>query len=740
MKKLVFILLFLLILVGCNPVAVQYDITFETGDETQNTIIQTDGKSIVSMPDDPIQTGFVFIGWFWDEEGENPFYPTELVENPIDHDISIYAFWVEEEPNSYIVTFDAMGGRGVTPKTVLENELLPLPTTNKTGYELAGWYRSSDEGLTLTEEWDFSNDLVTRAMTLYAKWEIQSYTVSYDVNGGSAVSNQTAEYGAALSYPQEPTKEGNRFGGWYQDEDLQILFEFDTMPANDITLYAKWIPELSGTELYQEIVKLVTYSFYHQKSQIQYDQGSGKRMVDMKPEDATAENILFADCSSFANSVYQAAFGINATPTTTFTNASTYYYMNFAKLNLGINDEVIYYIENATITSPTAQAALLTDIWEDLLPGDLVVYRHTSDTKGHVMVYVGDDLFLHSTGSDYDYTTQKDRWEANGTVLQLAAADLFTNTLSSRYLFRSAVNKIAVLRPINRIGISPTASALSRYEFPGIDIEKYSSENQYGAVSAGEELTYYIRIVNKGNTTLTNIAVKDYLSSYLSFTSYSHQATVSGNEISYLISSLLPDQEIILEYGGWVTADTSAIGEQIVSNQTMIENIPANPLTTTIVAVDETEIENFQQIIEAKNGNTYSDPLAFIKNVYQEFTQITQLTNTVSSISSLSSLYQSADATDVISGRDYNTNVSYNRNLRPRVLMESYFEVGDILILYASSTYTVYLYTGDEFYYISSSKVTSLSTAYQKATLLDSALSYSVYKIIRPLKSSIPTT
>ncbi|NUU58937.1 InlB B-repeat-containing protein, partial [Paenibacillus agri] len=109
----------------------------------------------------------------------------------------------------------------------------------KSGYTFAGWYKDQ----ALSNKWSFTTDTVPAAdITLYAKWDINQYKVNYDSNGGTAVVSETVEYGKKVAEPAAPTKSGYVFVGWYKDQALSDKWNFtaDTVPAADITLYAKW--------------------------------------------------------------------------------------------------------------------------------------------------------------------------------------------------------------------------------------------------------------------------------------------------------------------------------------------------------------------------------------------------------------------------------------------------------------------------------------------------------------------
>lgn len=68
-----------------------------------------------------------------------------------------------------------------------------------------------------------------------------SYVVSFNSNGGSLVESQVVIKGGTVTKPEDPTKEGYIFSGWYTDEILNDEFSFDYQIASDISLYAKWV-------------------------------------------------------------------------------------------------------------------------------------------------------------------------------------------------------------------------------------------------------------------------------------------------------------------------------------------------------------------------------------------------------------------------------------------------------------------------------------------------------------------
>ena len=167
------------------------------------------------------RTGYTFAGW----ETSEPTADT----------IKCSAKWIAD---TYTVTFDSTGGGEVTTKTidVLYGEQLgDMPVPIRTGYFFRGWYDAPVEGKCYgnsdgkgTSRYD-----KTENCTLYAQWEINRYTITFDTAGGSEIAPITQDYDTAITAPADPTREGYTFIGW----DREIP---ETMPAENMTVTARW--------------------------------------------------------------------------------------------------------------------------------------------------------------------------------------------------------------------------------------------------------------------------------------------------------------------------------------------------------------------------------------------------------------------------------------------------------------------------------------------------------------------
>ncbi|MDI9455792.1 MAG: InlB B-repeat-containing protein [Spirochaetota bacterium] len=146
------------------------------------------------------------------------------------------------EPKIHQVTFDSNGGSAVQSVNVTDGARIEKPNDpTKPGYSFKGWYRQN----TYHQEWNFSTDVVTADLTLYAKWEAETYKVTFNAQGGSPPDPLTKDVVFNQAYGQlaETTRTGYSFIGWTTEPNGQgSIIEASTicMREEDHTLYAKW--------------------------------------------------------------------------------------------------------------------------------------------------------------------------------------------------------------------------------------------------------------------------------------------------------------------------------------------------------------------------------------------------------------------------------------------------------------------------------------------------------------------
>ena len=229
-----------------------------TFDEMKNTLITSDRLfTVTAVAREKVQFEYDLNGGNW-VDGFTPrdfYYKDEglLLPDALKLERTGYTFagWETSEPtadtikcsakwtaNTYTVTFDSTGGSEVTTKTIdvlYSEQLGDMPVPIRTGYFFRGWYDAPVEGKCYgnsdgkgTSRYD-----KTENCTLYAQWEINRYTITFDTAGGSEIAPITQDYDTAITAPADPTREGYTFIGW----DMEIP---TTMPAENMTVTAQW--------------------------------------------------------------------------------------------------------------------------------------------------------------------------------------------------------------------------------------------------------------------------------------------------------------------------------------------------------------------------------------------------------------------------------------------------------------------------------------------------------------------
>ena len=140
---------------------------------------------------------------------------------------------------TFTVTFDSNGGSAVGSVEVKSNGTVEEPNApTRTGYTFEKWVKPDGT------EFVFGTDTVTGNITLTATWRVNSYTVTFNTNGGSQVASQSVNHNGTASMPSQPTKAGQVFVGWYEDSDFSTPFDFSKKIVQDTTVYARFVDEI----------------------------------------------------------------------------------------------------------------------------------------------------------------------------------------------------------------------------------------------------------------------------------------------------------------------------------------------------------------------------------------------------------------------------------------------------------------------------------------------------------------
>lgn len=146
-----------------------------------------------------------------------------------------------------VITFEPNNGEPVITREVnwsKDGAALTAPASTNEGHSLDGWYYDNNGTET---KWNFDMDTVKCTMTLKAKWELSTYSVTLQTDGGTIASGKevtgyTYGTGAVLPTANDITREGYRFDGWYADSSFSSspITEISATETGNKTFYAKW--------------------------------------------------------------------------------------------------------------------------------------------------------------------------------------------------------------------------------------------------------------------------------------------------------------------------------------------------------------------------------------------------------------------------------------------------------------------------------------------------------------------
>ncbi len=145
-----------------------------------------------------------------------------------------YTAQFSQTTNSYTVSFNVQGhGTAPSNQTVEYGAKVTNPgNLTATGYTFGGWFKEA----TCTNAWNFNTDVITGAQVLYAKWTVNTHTLTWITDGDVLTGNYTkgtVAYGTTIVQPNTPTKTGYTFANWGATVPA-------TMPDNDLTFTAQW--------------------------------------------------------------------------------------------------------------------------------------------------------------------------------------------------------------------------------------------------------------------------------------------------------------------------------------------------------------------------------------------------------------------------------------------------------------------------------------------------------------------
>ena len=154
-----------------------------------------------------------------------------------------YTLYAKFTPDKVTVSLNPNKGKvSATAVNVYYQQSYELPVPKREGGTFLGWFDGKDANATrYTDDQGKSvrNYDSLEGITLYAKWSVNSYTVTFNTVEGSYVAPLTIEHGDTLVFPKAPTKAGHYFKGWFNQSGT-VCYDTNYVVTGALTLYARW--------------------------------------------------------------------------------------------------------------------------------------------------------------------------------------------------------------------------------------------------------------------------------------------------------------------------------------------------------------------------------------------------------------------------------------------------------------------------------------------------------------------
>ena len=227
---------------------VKFSLDIPTGESatTPDAIEGVDVGTKITLPEAPEIKGYTFNGWKPNVSTDTESYKPGSSYEVTSANVTFTGSWTV---NKYSITWKQGDNEPVSDSwKVAYKSQVDLPIPEKTGYTFTGWKSDVKGDNTLyNKETPFT--MPSHDVTMTAQWQINTYTVTYDGNGGTIgiyTGTDTVKYNESYMIQQvpgiTPTRFGYKFLGWRKNNEGNLLQAGNsfTMPADNVKLVAQW--------------------------------------------------------------------------------------------------------------------------------------------------------------------------------------------------------------------------------------------------------------------------------------------------------------------------------------------------------------------------------------------------------------------------------------------------------------------------------------------------------------------
>ena len=449
------------------------------------------------------------------------------------------------------------------------------------------------------------------------------------------------------------------------------------------------------------------------------------------PEDYTTQNWGYIHCAGFTYDVYRTALGVDLGNL-----FLTKHLIAHFEGGGEVNEKYPYYYNPSVKITEEEKRAIENDFISSLEVGDMILVRRSNDT-GHVMLYIGNDTVIHSTGSDYQYDSSSETYEP--TIRYMNIRSYLFDSDSSNYLFDmdGHMEHLAVIRPLSEYNIEQTPipeNTKNRVNNLGMILsEKLSSHPDGQTVNVGDNVTFTFKIRNFSNEERT-LSVVENIGANCTLV-MAEGAEVSGTKLTWSVT-VAPRSTVSVSYtvkatgeeGSYIYSDSATIGG-------VLHTCPKVYIKGTLTNSEASAIKRAAEKFKNSNPDGYGG-IALVNAIYKEAGLDLPFTNANGESLTLSEVGASIFA-DAFAGTDkksvwtLNTSGEYHGMLvgglyggrrmfttqgytptekicsdRARLVREQSLDIGDIIVVKFSDSTALYMYVGtDKLLNLSSSTI-----------------------------------
>ncbi len=211
--------------------AITYTINFVDG-ETNIGSISGIINDTITFPSLEQKEGFKFVGWFCDKELLNEFVQTTFSNS----NQTVFAKWERQE---FRIIINSMGSMLYEPIWLEFGASLAdisIEAPSKVGNAFVGWFLDR----TYNTPFDTTLTMPAKDFTIFAKWQPILFRISFETNSPNSIISRSYYFGETIALPTPAKVLGKIFAGWFVDKNLTSAFAYNTMPAQNLVIYAKW--------------------------------------------------------------------------------------------------------------------------------------------------------------------------------------------------------------------------------------------------------------------------------------------------------------------------------------------------------------------------------------------------------------------------------------------------------------------------------------------------------------------